>query len=128
MIELRETRIRDNVRTWTLGGESMATSYGSNATAVAGKSGVLLVDPFITPAHARLLERAVRAMTPVPVRFVLLTHHHTDHALGAGYFAAAGTEVIAHRPRFQLAGDLEDHGQGGQDLLGGLRRVPLRAL
>lgn len=97
MIELRETRIRDNVCTWTLGGESMATSYGSNATAVAGESGVLLVDPFITPAHARLLERAVRAMTPVPVRFVLLTHHHTDHALGAGYFAAAGTEVIAHR-------------------------------
>jgi cyclase len=30
------------------------------------------------------------------VTHVVLTHHHTDHALGAGYFAERGAEVIAH--------------------------------
>lgn len=28
---------------------------------------------------------------------MVLTHHHTDHALGAGWFAARGAEVVAHR-------------------------------
>lgn len=27
---------------------------------------------------------------------VVLTHHHTDHALGASWFAALGADVIAH--------------------------------
>ena len=94
---LRETRIRDNVWVWTLGGETMATSYGANCTAVLGWDAVLLVDPFITPAHARRVERALREKTSLPLRHVVLTHHHTDHALGAGWFAARGKEVVAHR-------------------------------
>ncbi len=94
---LRETRIRDNLWVWTLGGETIAESYGSNCAAIAGRNAVLLIDPFIAPAHARLVEKALRAKTPAPVRHVVLTHHHTDHALGAGWFARAGVEVIAHR-------------------------------
>jgi cyclase len=93
---LAETRPRDNVFVWTLGGEGIGTSYGANCTAVVGKTAVLLVDPFIAPAFARLVEERLRQKTPVPVRHVLLTHHHTDHALGAGWFASRGVEVIAH--------------------------------
>jgi cyclase len=92
-----ERRIGDNVRVWTFGGGSIATSYGANCGAVIGREAVLLVDPFIAPAHARLAERALRETTALPVRAVVLTHHHTDHALGAGYFLASGAEVIAHR-------------------------------
>ncbi len=94
---LSETRIRDNVWGWTLGGESLLTSYGSNCTAVAGRDAVLLIDPFIAPAHARLVEKALGTKTNVPLRHVVLTHHHTDHALGAGWFASKGVEVVAHR-------------------------------
>lgn len=97
MTQLRETRVRDNVRTWTLGGESIATSYGANASVVIGRDAALVIDSFIAPAYARLLERAIRSVSPAPVRFVVLTHHHTDHALGASHFAAAEVEVIAHR-------------------------------
>jgi len=39
-----------------------------------------------TRQGARLVEKAVRAWTDRPVRFVVLTHHHTDHALGASFF------------------------------------------
>jgi Zn-dependent hydrolases, including glyoxylases len=54
------------------------------------------VDPFIAPVFARLVEEKIRERTSVPLRHVLLTHHHTDHALGAGWFALRGVEVIAH--------------------------------
>jgi cyclase len=91
-----QTRVRENVFVWALGGEGIGTSYGANCTAVVGKTAVLLVDPFIAPVFARLVEEKLRQRTSAPVRHVLLTHHHTDHALGAGWFASRGVEVIAH--------------------------------
>ena len=63
---------------------------------IAGDDAVLLVDPLIAPAHARLVEAAVKKKTAVPVRYVLLTHHHTDHAMGSSWFARQGATVIAH--------------------------------
>lgn len=94
---LIETHLGDGVRVWTLGGERLESSYGANCTAVAGGDAVLLVDPLIAPAHARLVADAVRAWTDRPVRFVVLTHNHTDHALGAAWFASLGATVVAHR-------------------------------
>jgi len=95
--ELIETRVRDNVFVWTLGGETMQTAYGTNAVGVFGEGAVLIVDPLITPAYGRLLATAVRRHTAAPVRFVLFTHHHTDHTLGAAAFEDAGAALIAHR-------------------------------
>lgn len=93
---LQESRIRENVLVFTLGGDRIETSYAANCTAVVGRDAVLVVDPLIAPAHARLIEAAIAAKTPLPVRYVVLTHHHTDHALGAGFFAAQGATVVAH--------------------------------
>lgn len=94
---LRETRLRENVWVWTLGGDRIESSWGANCTAVVGRDSVLLVDSLIAPAHARLVEAALRQKTRLPVTHVVLTHHHTDHALGAGWFARGGATVIAHR-------------------------------
>jgi len=94
---LRETAVRSNVVVWTLGGETMRTGYGTNCTAVWGRDAVLLVDPLIAPAHARMVEDALRRHTDAPVRLLVLTHHHTDHTLGAAWFARRGATVIAHR-------------------------------
>jgi cyclase len=95
--ELSETRIRENVLVWTLGGDRIESSYGANCTAVIGSEAVLLVDPLIAPAHARLVESALAEITSLPVRFVVLTHHHTDHALGAAWFGRHGATIVAHR-------------------------------
>jgi cyclase len=95
-VALQESRIRENVLVFTLGGDRIETSYGANCTAILGRDAVLIVDPLIAPAHARLIEAALAAKTDRPVRYVVLTHHHTDHALGAGYFAARGATVVAH--------------------------------
>ncbi|HET9793618.1 MAG TPA: MBL fold metallo-hydrolase [Thermoanaerobaculia bacterium] len=96
MNALRETRLRDNVVVWTLGGEEIATSYGANCTGIFGREATLLVDPLIAPAHARLVETALARADMAPVRWVVLTHHHTDHALGSSWFARSGATVVAH--------------------------------
>lgn len=93
---LRETRLRENVWLWTFGEDRIDTSYGANCTAVIGRESVLVVDPFIAPALARRVEAALAEKTSLPVRHVVLTHHHTDHALGAGWFGRRGAVVAAH--------------------------------
>lgn len=94
---LHETLLSQRLLLLTLGGDVPARSYGANCLAFAGGAATLLVDPLIAPAHARLVEEAVGRRGFPPVRFVAVTHHHTDHALGAGWFAARGAQVIAHR-------------------------------
>jgi glyoxylase-like metal-dependent hydrolase (beta-lactamase superfamily II) len=93
---LAEDRLSEAVSVFTYGGETLATSYGSNAVAFFGEGGIVLVDPFVSPLLAAELDARLRARTADPVTHVVLTHHHTDHALGAGYFAAKGAEIIAH--------------------------------
>jgi glyoxylase-like metal-dependent hydrolase (beta-lactamase superfamily II) len=94
---LRETLLSPRLVVLTLGGDTMLTGWGVNCVAFAGAGGTLVVDPMIAPAHARLVEDALRARGFPPVRHVVLTHHHTDHALGASWFAARGAAIIAHR-------------------------------
>lgn len=97
MTDLQETQIRGNVVVWTLGGDSIETSYGTNAVAVIGDDAVLVVDPLIAPAYGHRLAQKLRALTEAPVRYVLFTHHHTDHSWGAAAFQDDGAVLIGHR-------------------------------
>ncbi len=96
-VPLQETLLSARVIVLTLGGDGIPTSYGANCVAVAGDRATLVVDPLIAPAHARLVDEALRRRGFPPVEAVVLTHHHTDHALGASWFAARGARVVAHR-------------------------------
>jgi cyclase len=93
---LAENRLCSAVSVFTYGGETLATSYGANAVAFFGEDATVLVDPFVSPVSAAGLDAFLRARGAPPVTHVVLTHHHTDHALGASYFAARGAEVVAH--------------------------------
>ncbi len=115
---LTETEAADRIVTWTAGGDTIHTSYGTNCTGVLGSEGVLVVDPLIAPPLAREIEAMLRRRTAAPVRFVVLTHHHTDHTWGTSVFAAQGAAVVAHRAcRERMA---EDH----PALLDSRRRQP----
>lgn len=94
---LRERTLSSRVSVFTIGGDTAATSFGANCVAVRGEGGTLLVDPLIAPAHARLVAEALSRAGFPPVSEVVLTHHHSDHALGASLFAARGAEVVAQR-------------------------------
>jgi len=94
---LQETLLSPRLLVLTLGGDGIPTSYGANCVAVAGDRATLVVDPLIAPAHARLVGEALERRGFPRVDVVVLTHHHTDHALGASWFASRGARVVAHR-------------------------------
>jgi cyclase len=96
-VPLHETALSPRLLVATLGGDGVSSSYGANCVAAAGARGTLLVDPLIAPSHARLVAEALARRAYPPVTHVVLTHHHTDHALGASWFAARGAEVVAQR-------------------------------
>jgi cyclase len=59
----------------------MVTGKGGNSTVRVGKDGVILVDTK-NPGDDivnELLEK-IRSVTPLPVKYVFITHHHNDHA------------------------------------------------
>jgi len=93
---LTETVLSPRCLVLTLGGDTPLTSWGANCLAVSGRDGTLVVDPLIAPAHARLVEAALAARGLPPVTHAVLTHHHTDHALGAGHFARRGAVCACH--------------------------------
>jgi cyclase len=58
--------------------------------------GVILVDDKFAQNVPEVLDR-VKSITTQPIKYLLNTHHHTDHAGGDGEILAHGIEIIAHR-------------------------------
>ena len=58
--------------------------------------GVILVDDKFAQNVPDVLDR-VKSITTQPIRYLLNTHHHTDHVGGDGEILDRGIEIIAHR-------------------------------
>ena len=83
-----------------------AVNLVSNAMVVVNDEDVLLVDSHITPDAARGLIEAVKAITDKPVRYVVNSHYHFDHAHGNQIFPE-GVKIIGHEfTREKLLGDV----------------------
>jgi glyoxylase-like metal-dependent hydrolase (beta-lactamase superfamily II) len=78
-------------------GSGANRNFISNAGFVVTPAGVLVVDALGAPVLARELLAEIRRITPLPVRYVVVTHYHADHVYGLQEFKAAGATVIAHR-------------------------------
>lgn len=70
---------------------------GANAGFVIGDDGVVVIDTFASAAGAAQLLAEIRQLTPLPIRFVVNTHHHLDHVAGNAVFIEAGAVVLAQR-------------------------------
>lgn len=70
---------------------------GANAGFVIGSEAVAVVDSFFREDAARALLAEIRKLTPLPIRYVINTHHHIDHVSGNRLFAEAGATLVAHR-------------------------------
>lgn len=80
----------------------------SNQGFVIGSEAVAVIDTGGSRFVGEALREAVRAETDLPIRYVILTHMHPDHVLGAAAFADEGTEVISHvrlRPALEARQD-----------------------
>ena len=70
-------------------------AVGSNAAVIVNDAEVMLVDTHITPAAATQLLGEQRRITDKPVRYVVNTHWHFDHAHGNQVFPP-DVEIISH--------------------------------
>jgi cyclase len=84
---LRIEKIRDNL--YVISGE------GGNVAVYTTSEGVVLVDDMFDRNHADILAQ-VRSVTDRPLRYVLNTHQHDDHA-GGDLKMLPIAEVIAHQ-------------------------------
>jgi len=70
-----------------------------NGLIVAMKDYLVVFDAPINEWQSRFTIDAAKAKYPgKPVKYLVLTHHHTDHAGGARTYVAEGAAVIVPRP------------------------------
>jgi len=87
-------------------------NVGSNSCVIVNPEDVLIVDSHISPESARVLVREIKTVTDRPVRFLVNTHFHFDHANGNQVFAGPGAaaqnvDIIGHEfTRRKLLGDV----------------------
>lgn len=94
-----------------LGDTGRGSEGRPNAGFVVTDSGVVVIDAMASPRQAEQLVQAIRSVTPQPIKWLVLTHHHPDHHFGAIVFRRLGAKVIAHPDRRALASE------GGEDAL-----------
>jgi glyoxylase-like metal-dependent hydrolase (beta-lactamase superfamily II) len=70
-------------------------NVGSNSPIIVTDDEALIIDSEITPAAARALVADLKAVTPKPVRYVVDSHYHYDHAHGNQVFMR-DAQVIGH--------------------------------
>ena len=88
-----------------LGDIGRGTEGRPNAGFVVTDSGVVVIDAMASPRQAEELVQAIRSVTPQPIKWLVLTHHHPDHHFGAIVFRRLGAKVIAHPDRRVLASE-----------------------
>ena len=77
----------------------------SNVMVLVGESDTLVVDSHVTPAAARALIDSLSVITDKPVRYLVNSHYHFDHAHGNQSFPD-GVEIVGHEfTRAKLNGE-----------------------
>jgi glyoxylase-like metal-dependent hydrolase (beta-lactamase superfamily II) len=77
------------------GNVSVLEGSGGNIGVLTGPDGKVLVDAGMTPSRQRIQE-ALRGLSNDPVRYVINTHWHFDHADGNEWLQKEGATIIAH--------------------------------
>jgi glyoxylase-like metal-dependent hydrolase (beta-lactamase superfamily II) len=84
-----------------------------NSGVIVGDDGVVVVDAQATPAMAQDVVSRIRAVTPLPVAQLVLTHYHAVRVLGASGYgkpvilaSAATRELIVERGRQDMDSEI----------------------
>jgi quinoprotein relay system zinc metallohydrolase 2 len=68
----------------------------ANVAFIVGRESVAVIDPGGSLEDGRRLRAAIRKITPLPIRFVVISHVHPDHIFGGIAFEADRPEVVSH--------------------------------
>ena len=71
--------------------------FNANAGFIVTKQGVIVIDSLGTPRLGQRMISTIRCITDRPVKYLIVTHNHPDHAYGAAAFKDIdGITIIAH--------------------------------
>ena len=73
----------------------MLTGAGGNVAVSIGSEGLLMVDTDFGQMSEKI-DAAIKKLSDKPIRYVVDTHWHLDHASGNAYFQDRGAIVIAN--------------------------------
>lgn len=91
------TKIADNVYSYVdIKGSSPQNSFGANAGIIIGKDGIVVVDTLISAKEAQRFINDIRKISDKPIKYVVNTHYHLDHAFGNAEFEKLGAIIISH--------------------------------
>lgn len=72
--------------------------FNGNAGFVVTSDGVVVIDTLGSPRLGERFITTIRSVTEQPIRYVIITHNHPDHAYGTGAFAKLDdVTIIGHR-------------------------------
>lgn len=84
------------IKTTDLGHNTyMLEGQGGNITVVVGADGIIMVDGQFAPLSDKI-KAAIKAISPLPIKYLVNTHFHGDHTGGNENFAKDGATVVAH--------------------------------
>ena len=78
---------------------SYSPGDGYTSMFVVSSDGVIAVEP-VNTQHAQGLLEAIRSVTRQPVRYLLHSHNHWDHASGGQVFRDVGAKILAHKEAY----------------------------
>jgi cyclase len=92
------------IKTIDLGNKTyMLTGQGGNITVAVGTDSIIQVDGQFAQLSDKI-RAAIKAIAPLPVKYLINTHYHGDHVGGNENFAKDGVIVVAHdNVRIRLA-------------------------
>lgn len=68
----------------------------ANTGFIVGEQRVAVIDSGGSLQEGQALRQAIRRVTDLPIAYVILSHMHPDHVLGAAAFEQDGAEIISH--------------------------------
>ena len=83
------------IKTTDLGNKTyMLEGQGGNITVAVGTDGIIMVDTQFAPLSDKI-KAAIKAISPLPIKYAILTHYHGDHTGGVANFQKDGTTALA---------------------------------
>src|SRR3979490_501739 len=87
---------------------------GGNITIAVGSDGIIMVDTQFAPLSDKI-KAAIKAISPLPIKYIINTHFHGDHTGGNANFQKDGAIVVAQdNIRLRLAAGGNKNGTSGQ--------------
>src|SRR6202167_2071459 len=119
-------RSQVQIKTTDLGNKTyMLEGAGGNITIAVGTDGLIMVDTQFADLSDKI-KAAIKAISPLPIKYIVNTHFHGDHTGGNANFQKDGATIIAQdNIRLRLAGGTTNGTSGAKTIEVGGRKAVL---